>query len=113
MTPLRGARPKRIAFRSAKAEALLPERRRVVDAVWERDRGRCQARDLVRDIECGGRLDVHERIPRSCWPGGELVIANCMCICRNHHEWVGSEPEAAHALGLHGWSWERMRVIGE
>lgn len=110
-TPLRGARPKRIAARSEKTLAKLPERARVIDAAWDRDGGRCRARDLVPQIVCGGRLDPHERIPRSCWPGGELVLDNVMLICRRHHEWVDVHPSDAHVLGLHGYSHERLRVV--
>jgi hypothetical protein len=56
---------------------------------------------------CGGPLDVHEIIPRSVWPDGDLVESNCVLICRVHHDWIGDHPAEAHRLGLHGFSWER------
>lgn len=101
------ARRRRIAARSKRALEKLPERARVVDAAFDRDRGRCRAEFSVSWIRCGGRLDPHEVIPRSVWPDGELVLENVIMICRRHHDWVGDHPEAAHAAGLHGFSWER------
>lgn len=58
-------------------------------------------------VRCGGPLDPHEVIPRSVWPDGELVLENVMMVCRRHHEWIGDNPAHAHALNLHGFSWER------
>lgn len=100
-------RRRRIAQRSARVLAELPERARVVDTAWERDKGRCQAEQLVPDVRCGGPIDVHELVPRSCWPKGYLVLTNTVLICRSHHMWVDSNPAAAHAVGLHKMSWER------
>jgi hypothetical protein len=97
--------------RSARALDALPERARVVDAAWDRDKGRCQAETLVRDVRCGGRLDPHEVIPRSAWPGGKLVLDNVLIVCRMHHDWIGDHPVAAQSLGLHGFSWERPLMI--
>lgn len=105
-TPIKRSR-KRIPHISDRALAQLPERARVVDAAWERDRGQCQAERLVPDCRCGGKLDPHEIIPRSAWPGGELVVDNVVMVCRRHHEWIGDHPVEAHRLGLHGYSWER------
>lgn len=59
------------------------------------------------DIKCWSILDVHEIIPRSAWPDGELVEENCVLICRRHHIWIDQHPELAHEIGLHGFSWER------
>lgn len=119
---------RRIPSRSEKALAKLPERARVVDEAFDRDRGQCRAVILVREhlmgrspatpdvdevmlalraISCRGRLDPHEIIPRSAWAAGELVVENVVMICRRHHDWVGDFPDAAHAVGLHGYSWER------
>lgn len=98
---------KRIARRSERALALLGERASAVDEAWDRDRGRCQAEHLVPEVRCGGPLDPHEIIPRSVWPGGERVVMNIAIICRNHHCWIDNHPDAAHAVGLHGYSWER------
>lgn len=113
-TPLkRSERPTRLAARSKKAIAKQPERVRVVAAAWERDGGRCRAELVVPFLRCGGVLDVHELVPRSTYPGGELDLDNVICICRIHHEWVGDNPRAAHAVGLHRYAWERLRVVGD
>lgn len=79
----------------------------VIAAVLERDGETCRAASKVLSVACGGAADVHEIIPRSAWPDGYLVVDNCVLICRRHHEWVDANPAAAHALGLHGFSWER------
>ena len=100
---------KRVSQMSDRALAQLPERARIVDAAWDRDRGQCQAKHLVTGVRCGGPIDVHELCPRSVWPGGELVLANVVCICRNHHRWVDANPAAAHDVGLHRFSWEIER----
>lgn len=121
-------RSRRIASRSQRALDQLPLRARVVDAAFERDRGMCKADYIVRTItnctaeqvqavyqmkliRCGGRMDPHEIIPRSAWPGGELVVANVVMICRRHHQWVDANPVLAHAVGLHGFSWERPDAV--
>ena len=52
-------------------------------------------------------LDVHEIIPRSAWPDGELVESNCILVCRRHHHCIDDHPDLAHQMGLHGYSWER------
>lgn len=98
---------RRIAPRSERALAKLPERARVVDEVWTRDRGQCRAERLVFDVKCGGPLDPHEIIPRSAWADGDVVVDNVVIVCRRHHDWIGDHPQAAHAIGLHGFSWER------
>lgn len=102
-------RRRRIAPRSSKREAQRDERAAVVEAAYFRDGRDCVARVSVPQIRCGGRLDPHEVIPRSAWPGGALVLENVVTICRRHHDWVGDHPELAHDVGLHGFSWERPR----
>lgn len=119
---------RRIASRSQRVLDLLPERARVVDAAWDRDRGQCRVVVLIREhlmgrvstspeldeimaslraIRCGGPLDPHEVIPRSAWHDGQYVLDNVLMVCREHHDWIGDYPDAAHAVGLHGYSWER------
>lgn len=61
----------------------------------------------LRALGCRGRLDPHEVIPRSAWADGQYVFDNVMMICRRHHDWIGDYPDAAHLVGLHGYSWER------
>lgn len=100
-------RPRRPMRRvSERKQEQRAERQRVVDAAFRRDRWACVAVKLVPSVECGGPLDPHERIPRSAWPGGELVLDNVLTVCRAHHRWVDHHPDDAHALGLHGYSWE-------
>jgi len=84
----------------------------------QRDGYRCQAQprllarlDISAPVTCGGMLDVHEVIPRSVWPGGELVEANCVTVCRRHHDWIGDHPALAREVGLHAFSWQKREVI--
>lgn len=103
---------KRIPFRSEKTAGRLDERIAVVDQAWARDRGLCRARPLVGG-RCGGPLDAHEIIPRSAWREGQFVVANVVMVCRTHHRWIDDHPAEAHAVGLHGFSYERLRIVGE
>lgn len=96
--PIPSQSTKRKGERLARAEVVLAARRRD---------GGCVARTLVPDVECRGGLDGHERIPRSAWPGGHLVLSNVVTVCRGHHRWIDGHEIEAHALGLHGYSWER------
>lgn len=89
---------------SAKHKSERLEREMICRLVRERDRT-CQATSAPG--RCSGQTDVHEVIPRSAWRRGYLVIENCLLVCRTHHEWIEDYPDAAHALGLHGYSWER------
>ena len=96
-------------------------RQALVQRVLDRDNYQCQfwfaaydspdwlPGDLVGVSRvCVGPLDVHEIIPRSVWPDGELVESNCITLCRvSHHAWVTDHPAEAHRLHLHGFSWDR------
>lgn len=120
---------------SAKRRAQLPERAAVKQAAHERDAWRCQfwpfydrvehtmpllgfireerkeGRLPAAPIACGGiGLEAHEIIPRSAWAAGWLVLDNIASLCPRHHQWVTEHPEAAHAIGLHGFSYERPDV---
>lgn len=100
-----------------KARSKRTERQHVVDYVHTRDQtcrfpSRAAAMTGVVGMMipvgmCSVELDVHEIIPRSAWPDGELVADNCVLVCRSHHIWIDYHPEPAHAMGLHGYSWER------
>lgn len=92
---------------SPSRRAEIPARSAVVEYVRRRDRNQCQARDRVPHVRCSGPLDAHEVIPRSAWRLGYLDPTNVMMICRSHHRWIDANPEPAHALLLHGFSWER------
>lgn len=100
-------RRKPIRARSDARIAEAPIRQDIVRRALQRDGYRCVAESLVPEVACGGQLDVHEVIPRSAWPGAHLVLDAVLTLCRSHHRWTGDNPTAAHALGLHGYSWER------
>ncbi len=109
--PLRSRSPKRLAEAELRAQVLQ-------DVAW-RDGPYCYAERLVPQVPCrvyGGRkpLEGHEVIARSQWPGGHLVADNVRLLCPAHHDWATrnavtpEHPEGeAHAVGLHGRSWER------
>lgn len=98
----RGRAPRR---ESAKHKAEAQQRRAVVSAAFARDGRRCVAKDIAPGW-CDGPLDPHEVIPRSAWRAGYLVLDNVVIVCRAHHDWIGENPDAAHAAGLHGYSWQ-------
>lgn len=83
------------------------ERDLIVQRAFARDRFECHAKNLVSDVECGGRLDPHEVIPRSAWADGIYDIDNVIAVCRRHHDWIKANEPEAHRLGLHGYSHER------
>lgn len=92
---------------SEKRQARQGERDHVVQRAFARDRWTCVAAKLVPDVECVAHLDPHERIPRSAWAEGIYDYDNVLCVCRAHHRWIDLHETEAHALGLHGYSWER------
>lgn len=82
----------------------------VVAFVRARDRTcRAHAVHALTGLPCRGRLDCHEIIPRSAWPAGYLDPSNVLLVCEYAHRWIDHHPSGAHALGLHGFSWERPR----
>lgn len=96
---------KALPAESARRKSEVGTRRKVKARVLARDGG-CVGRLRVPAVGCWGPLDCHEIVPRSVWPGGHLVDANCVTLCRSHHEWVGANLIAADAVGLHGQSWD-------
>jgi hypothetical protein len=106
---------------SRKRAAERPERGKVVAEVLERDGHRCQfwkhhtnARaGFAAPLGCSVMLDVHEIIPRSVWKVGYLEPSNCVTLCRVHHGFVGDNPNKAHTIGLHGYSWQRPTNTGD
>lgn len=90
----------------ARRKAEWPLRRAVVKEALERAGYRCEFPMLH---ECAGPLDAHEVIPRSTWPAGHLVASNIRIVCRAAHEWISENPQQAHDIGMHGWSWERWK----
>lgn len=101
----RGRPPKPISEKRANER---DERARVIALVVARDQT-CQAQAVhaLAGVRCSGPLDCHERIPRSAWPGGYLEPSNVILVCRSAHDWIDNHPNGAHALGLHGYSYER------
>lgn len=91
---------------SAKRQASRPVRALVREAVLERDVRRCRAADLVPDVACRGRLDVHEVWSRARHPGSHLHAEAAITVCRRHHTWLDDHPDEAVALGLLVHSWE-------
>jgi hypothetical protein len=86
----------------AGARAALRER------VWQRD---CQCQfhrycynsgiSFTPLFRCVDSLDVHEIVPRSVWPDGDLDDSNGVLLCRHHHEWLDSNRELAEQIGLY------------
>lgn len=74
-------------------------RAEVVRIVRERDRT-CRARWIVPEVACRGEGDVHELVQRSLWPAGYLEPANCILLCRAHHDWIDDHIDEAHDLDL-------------
>jgi hypothetical protein len=102
----RRSRRKPIPVMSKKRRSERLTRAEVVLAARQRDGG-CVGRGLIPDHHCSGALAGHEVIPRSAWPGGHLVVGNVRTLCKAAHRWVHAHEREAHALGLHGYSWER------
>lgn len=92
---------------SKRRESKRDERAALVEAVFRRDGHACVARTKVPGVRCRPRLDPHEIIPRSAWRDGYLVMSNVVTVCEAHHDWIDNNPNEAHTLGLHGYSWER------
>jgi 5-methylcytosine-specific restriction endonuclease McrA len=101
-TPLARIGRKKRSKASARAEVIKRVRRR--DRI-------CQFWFCVADalavwphgllLPCLDVLDVHEIVPRSVWPDGDLEVDNCVLLCRRHHEWIDSHREIAEMIGLY------------
>ena len=87
---------------SAKRQAVLRERRKVIETLLVERGPECEAR-----LDgCDGRaVDCHELLRRS--QGGSLTDPeNLLLLCRSCHRWVTEHPADAVAAGLARWSWE-------
>lgn len=93
----------------ARAQAATTAGRRAKD----RDGHRCAALDLIPGHTCWGPLDPQHVIPRSVRRDLAADPANIVPLCRLAHDYVGDHPEEAHALGLHGWTWEEPAALAE
>lgn len=88
--------------------------------VRERDGNQCQWPGLGYDIVLGmpintiirimlvispcitgdKRIDPHHIAPRGRRRDLKYVVANGICLCRTHHDWVGEHPIEAEKIGL-------------
>lgn len=71
-----------------------------------RANNQCEAIDIVPHIQCGGPLDVDERVGRGVHPDAHLDVTITQVLCRRHHDWKHTNPIEAHDVGLTYWSWE-------
>lgn len=101
-----------LPFESKKRRQERDFRNEVIRLTHKRSGGRCEARELVPEVECGGRLDCDERVGRGVYPGAHLDIDVTMSCCRRHHDWIGANPKKANERGLHLKSWERPTTPG-
>lgn len=93
-------RTKRVNPASVKRKAQQGERRAVRRAVLERD-------PICRYPECTAEsTDAHEIHRGSMRAMTYLDIEQIKGLCRQHHDYVTGNPQAAHDLGLALWSWE-------
>lgn len=88
--------------RSPRKRERYAEIAQACGAAIERDGHRCQARLLVPEISCGGKLDPQHVIPQGVDKRLAAEEANIVACCRRHHDWIGDHPEEAQKLGLHG-----------
>ena len=80
------------------AKALIPARQACVAEVEERDRT-CVAAGRWPEIECAGRLDTDQPLPRS--RGGDPTDKDqAQRICRAHHDAKHANPALAYHRGL-------------
>lgn len=91
-----------------KRTVLMPKRDPLL-ADWgrkvrKRDSNRCQwGWGTFKQCATGdNRIDPHHIHPRSQRPDLKYDVANGICLCRTHHDWVGDNPVDARALGLLG-----------
>lgn len=103
-TPLR--RTGRLKPVSDRRRAEGPARDAVRARTLSRAGWKCQAAEIVPEIECWGPLDTDERKSRGVNPGGHLDDSNTQALCRAHHTWRTDEPEEAWKRGLRVKAWE-------
>lgn len=101
--------PKRIKPRSAKRDADMVERRKLVGRLLA-EYPRCQGRIL-----CAGApaQDVHERLTRA--RGGNILDprqAHMVTLCRPCHDWVTTHPADATRLRMMFSAWHRCPEVG-
>lgn len=92
--------------RQADRDAVIDD---AIRQAKERDGYRCQAeaRGVVTDVTCWGGAEGQHIIPRSVRKDLAADVDNIVTLCSGHHRWVDAHPNAARALGFHGWSTDR------
>jgi hypothetical protein len=103
-TPLRSStslnRRSRLRPMSTKRRRQASARRALVEAVKERQGGRCLGAEVWPEISCEGVLEVDEIIGRGVWAAGYLVPENCQALCSAHHRAKHAFPAEALRRGL-------------
>lgn len=94
-TPLNPVSTKRRRENRIRTEVLRPMRE---EQVW-----------CARCGKTGVGLDAHEVVRRSQYRGGVTDETVIVLLCRECHDWVGANPEAAHAAGWTIWGWEHRQ----
>ncbi len=70
---------------------------------------RCEAVDLLPDIDCWGILEVnHIKRRPHCTPAERVDPNNGNLLCAAHHQWVSLHSDLARELGLYRKSWEEV-----
>ena len=69
------------------------------DAKWRRsvkeiDGGFCKLHFFVTSITCWGNIECHHIEGKQARPDLRYDISNGICLCQNHHDWVGRYPKA-------------------
>lgn len=106
-TPLRRRTPLRQV--SKKRAAEREDRDRVREAALRRAGYRCEAKELVPEVECDGmwwELEVDEIAGRGVRPGAHLELEDTQALCPAHHRWKTTHPDPARERGLTLKSWE-------
>ncbi len=90
----------RLAPVSASRRAENPEYEAAKATVLLRDRGHCQAAELVPDVACGGVRDPHHVWAQGMYPERRTDPDVLITLCRQHHTWTHDHPIEARQLGL-------------
>lgn len=90
--------------RSSKQAAFERAWAKVRLEVLERD-GKCMGAAVWPEVECGGRAEVHHKLPRSVAREHRLNPDLCVALCTLHHYAVEMNPTLAfeRELLLHSW----------
>ena len=92
-----------IAKMSKKRKAQIPQRKKVIEFVMDRDGGWCQA--ALPGICRVQATDVHEILTRA--RGGSILDPdNCLSLCRPCHSWITDHPgwSRDHGFTISSWT---------